>query len=125
MLSFLTASLMVMPFTFPSELPPGDSHVTSGLAARYWTTCTVQVREYGCPVIAKVEGVNWTFGIGRAVGETMQNHYHISHACTRCIIKHCSKNITLPATLRKYEPLLEIFLMYCGIKNGVTLASQT
>ena len=69
MLSFLTASLMVMPFTFPSELPPGASHVTSGLAARYWTTCTVQVREYDCPVIAKVERVNWTNGRGRAVGE--------------------------------------------------------
>ena len=125
MLSFSTASLMVMPFMFPSELPPGASHVTTGVTARYWTTWTVQVREYDCPVIAKVEGVNWTFGRGRAVGEAMQNHHQTSHAGTMCIIKHCSKVITLPATLRKYEPLLEIFLMYCGIENGVTVASQT
>ena len=125
MLPFSTASLMVMPSTFPSELPPGASHVTLGLAARYWTTCTVQVREYDCPVMAKVEGVNWTNGRGRAVGETMQNHHQTSHAGTMWIIKHCSKIIILPATLRKYEPLLEIFLMYCGIENGVTVASQT
>ena len=122
MLSFSTASLMVMPFTFPSELPPGASHVTSGLAARYWTTWTVQVREYDCPVIAKVEGVNWTTGRGRAVGEAMQNHHQISHASIACNMKQV---LILPATLRKYMPLLEIFLIYCGIENGVTLASQT
>ena len=91
MLPFSTASLMVMPFTFPSELPPGTSHVTSGLAARYWTTCTVQVREYGCPAMAKVEGVNWTKGRGRAVGEAMQNHHQTPHACLACIMKHYRK----------------------------------
>jgi len=123
MLPFSTAPLMVMPFTFPSELPPGASHVTSGLAARYWTTWTVQVREYDCPVIAKVEAVNWTNGRGRAVGEAMQNYIrflmHVQYALLSTEI------IILPSTLRKYEPLLEIFLMYCGIENGVTLASQT
>ena len=30
-----------------------------------------RVREYGRPVIVKVEGVNWTFGGGRAMGEAM------------------------------------------------------
>ena len=99
--------------------------MTLGLAARYWTTCTVQVREYGCPAMAKVEAVNWTNGRGRAVGEAMQNRHQTSHAGTMCIIKHCSKIITLPATLKKNEPLLEIFLIYCGIENGVTVASQT
>ena len=88
MLSFFTASLTVTPFTFPSELPSGASHVTSGLAARYWTTCTVQVREYDCPAIAKVEAVNWTFGRGRAVGEAMQNLHQISHASIACDMKH-------------------------------------
>ena len=88
MLSLLTASPTVMPFTFPSELPSGASHVVSGVTARYWTTWTVQVREYDCPVIAKVEGVNWTFGGGRAVGEAKQNHHQISHACLACIMNH-------------------------------------
>ena len=88
MLSFSTASLMVMPFMFPSELPSGASHVTTGLAARYWTTCIVQVREYDCPVMAKVEVVKWTFGRGRAVGEAMQNQHQISHASIACIMKH-------------------------------------
>ena len=87
MLSFLTASLMVMPFTFPSELPSGASHVTTGVTARYWTTCTVHVREYDCPVMAKVVGVNWTFGRGRAVGEAMQNLHQISYASIACIMK--------------------------------------
>ena len=91
MLPFLTASLMVMPFTFPSELPSGASQVTFGMVARYWTTCTVQVREYGCPVMAKVEGVYWTNGRGRAVGEAMQNHHQTSHAYLACIPKHCRK----------------------------------
>ena len=91
MLPFSTASLTVMPFTFPSELPSGASHVTFGMVARYWTTWTVQVREYGCPVMAKVEGVNWTNGRGRAVGEAMQNRHQTSHACLACIPKHCRK----------------------------------
>ena len=72
MLSFLTVFFTVMPFLFWSVLPLGANHVTSGMAARYWTTWTVQVREYGCPAIAKVEGVNWTFGRGRAVGKVVQ-----------------------------------------------------
>ena len=40
----------------------------------------MQVREYGCPVMAKVEGVNWTFAGGRIAGEAMQNLHQISHA---------------------------------------------
>ena len=124
MLPFSTASLMVMLFTFPSELPPGASHVTTGLAARYWTTCTVQVREYGCLVMAKVEGMNWTNGRGRAVGEAMQNRHQTSHACTMCIIKQCLVVIILPSTLKKNEPLLEIFLIYCDLEIGMTVASQ-
>ena len=79
MLSFLTAFFTVMPFLLRSELPSGANHVTSGMTARYWTTWTVQVREYACPVIAKVEGVNWTFRRGRAVGKDAQEMYHISH----------------------------------------------
>ena len=74
---FLTGCPTVMPLLLWSELPSGANHVISGVVARYWTTLTVQVREYGCPVIAKVEGVNWTFGRGRAVGEAMQNPHHI------------------------------------------------
>ena len=79
MLSFLTVFFTVMPFTFWSELPLGASHVTSGMAARYWTTCTVQVREYGCPAIANMEGVNWTFGKGRSVGRRAGNESHFSY----------------------------------------------
>ena len=33
--------------------------------------------------------------------------------------------LILPATLRKYEPLLEILLIYCGPVIGMTVASQT
>ena len=79
MLSFLTVFFTVMPFTFWSVLPSGANHVTSGMAARYWTTCTVQVREYGCPAIAKVEGVSWTFGRGRSVGRRVGNASHFSY----------------------------------------------
>ena len=61
-----------------SELPSGPSQVTFGMAARYWTTWTVQVREYGCPAIAKVEGVNWTTGRGSPVEEFMQKMDHTS-----------------------------------------------
>ena len=89
MLPFFTAFLTVKPFTFPSELPSGASHVTTGVTARYWTTWTVQVREYDCPVIAKVEAVNWTFGRGRAVGENhaSQFSYVYSIAASNVICK--------------------------------------
>ena len=121
MLPFLTGCPTVMPFTFQSELPSGANHVTSGMTARYWTTWTVQVREYGCPVIAKVEGVNSTFGRGRAVGDAMQNPHHIISKQLRIL-----QEVTiLPAILMKNELLVEIFLMYCGPENGVTVASQT
>ena len=77
MLPFLTGCSTVMSFLFWSELPSRSNQVTFGMTARYWTTWTVQVREYGCPVIAKVEGVNWTFGRGRAVeGYKVKNGSH-------------------------------------------------
>ena len=83
----------------------------------------MQVREYGCPVVAKVEGVNWTFGRGRAVGETMQNPHHILY------VLHTSEILPevtiLPPILMKNELLVEMFLMYCCFKNGMTVASQT
>ena len=77
MLLFLTVFFTVKLFLLWSELPSGDSHVTFGMAARYWTTWTLQVREYGCPVIAKVEGVNWTFGRGSAAEKI--NAGNVSH----------------------------------------------
>ena len=89
MLPFLTVFFTVMPLPFWSGLPSEVNHVTLEMAARYWTTWTVQVREYGCPAIAKVEGVNWTFGRGRAVGKVVQVMHHtyfsylysIKHQC--------------------------------------------
>ena len=96
--------------------------MTLGMTARYWTTWTVQVREYGCPVIAKVEGVNWTFGRGRAVEEAMQNLHHFFYVQHAEILPEV---MILPPILRKNELLAEIFLIYCGFKNGVTVASQT
>ena len=79
MLPFLIGCIKVMPLLFWSELPSGSSQVTSGMAARYWTTWTVQVREYGCLAIAKVEGVNRMIGRGRAVEDVMQKRDNISH----------------------------------------------
>ena len=118
---FLIGCPTVMPLLLWSELPSGANHVTSGMTARYWTTWTVQVREYGCPAIANVERVNCTFGRGRAVGEAMQDLHHI---CSKH--KRILQEVTiLPAILMKNELLAEIFLMYCGPENGVTLASQT
>ena len=67
MLPFLSCCPTVVPFPFWSELPSGAIHVIFGIALGHLKTWTVQVREYGCPAIAKVEGVNWTFGRGRAV----------------------------------------------------------
>ena len=88
-------------FLFWSELPSGSSHVTFGMAARYWTTWTVQVREYGCPAIAKVEGVNQTFGRGSAMEEFMQKMDHTS------ILTYVYGALLLisPPTLREYESL--------------------
>ena len=81
MLPFLIGCIKVMSLLFRSELPSESSQVTSGMAARYWTTWTVQVREYGCLAIAKVEGVNRTIGRGRAVEDVMQKMDNISHIC--------------------------------------------
>ena len=62
MLPFLPSCPTVVPLPFWSKLPSGASHATFGMAVGHWKSWTVQVREYDCPVIAKVEGVNWTFG---------------------------------------------------------------
>ena len=80
MLPFLTGFPTVMSFDFWNEPPSGANQLTVGMVPRFWTTWTVQVRVYGRPANAKVEGVNWTFGRGRAVGEAMQKVRYISHA---------------------------------------------
>ena len=103
MLPFSTALFKVMPLRLWSELPSGASHATSGLAARYWTTWTVQVIVYGCPAMAKVEGVNWTFGRGRAVGEAM-HHNSLQHKALQLLM--------LFLNLGGYELLSSSFLTY-------------
>ena len=82
MLPFLTGFPTVMSFDFWSELLSGANQVTVVIIPRFWTTWTVQVRVYGRPANAKVEGVNWTFGRGRAVGGAVQKVHYISHALT-------------------------------------------
>ena len=80
MLPFLIGIPGMAKFPLWSELPSGANHVTFGIAARYWITWTVQVRMYGCPNIAKVEGVNRTIGNGSSVEDAKQKMDHTSHS---------------------------------------------
>ena len=91
MVPFLIGFPGMISFPVWSEVPSESSQVTSGMAARYWTTWTVQVREYGCPDIAKMERASWTFGRGRAVEEFTQKMEHTSHSCIINIMftEHC------------------------------------